>query len=110
MTEKRRCIHGRTEAQICAKCNAEWDAMTTDVAAAIATGIREGLAAESARREGERCEWRVECDDRGDYYLMGCEREIMLECEDAAEDHPTFCPDCGKRIEIKEGDDAIRSD
>ena len=55
------------------------------------------VAAESARRDVERCVWEYS-DERGDW-AQSCGPFTAI--EDEAPDF-AFCPDCGKRIEIKE--------
>jgi hypothetical protein len=57
------------------------------------------VAAESARREGERCVWTKGMASKrdGTYVPPHAGAHPMFYTW-----LPTYCPDCGKRIEIKE--------
>jgi hypothetical protein len=65
----------------------------------MAEAWQAAVAAESARREGERCVW-TEAQDHGrvERQFDGCNGRWGY-----TDTHGfKYCPDCGKRIEIKE--------
>ena len=44
--------------------------------------------------EGERCEWTRQIEDNHEYYTTSCDLVDLA--------YHTYCPKCGKRIEVKD--------
>lgn len=43
--------------------------------------------------EGERCQWTKQIEDNHEYYTTSCDLVDLA--------YHTYCPKCGKRIEVK---------
>lgn len=58
--------------------------------------IKETAQAVIALIEGERCTWTKQIEDNHEYYTTECDLVDLA--------YHTYCPKCGKRIEVKDED------
>ena len=71
------------------------DARNEDYDGCLTMDLDEAVDSILSLIDGERCEWTKQIEDNHEYYTTSCDLVDLA--------YHTYCPKCGKRIEVKDG-------